>query len=181
MHTKRKRKGALAAALLLTAGVGLVASQHASANLAGSTFEGNDGNLVVNTTGNIDWASITPPTSVPGVSYSAGQDMPSGQDDNSFANGSKEDSVDINVGTGSIPNSKSDLARFAVGSQTIQTASGPQTLLYLAWSRENLSGTVNFDFELNKLAQPDMTTPGPKHLNRTANVDVLISYDFQGG
>src|SRR5262249_11351968 len=99
----------------------------------------------------------------------------------SFGEGSKEDNVNIHVGDGSIPNSKSDLARFAVGSQTIQGANGPETILYLAWSRENLSGTVNFDFELNKLAQPDMTTQGDKVLNRTTGVDVLISYDFQGG
>jgi hypothetical protein len=39
---------------------------------------------------------------------------------------------------------------------------------------------VNFDFELNKLAQPDLTTPGAKHLNRTVN-DVLINYAFAGG
>jgi hypothetical protein len=57
---------------------------------------------------------------------------------------------------------------------------GNDTYMYLAWSRENQSGTVNFDFELNKLAQPDLTTPGPKHLNRSVN-DLLINYAFQGG
>jgi hypothetical protein len=54
------------------------------------------------------------------------------------------------------------------------------TFMYLAWSRENQSGTVNFDFELNAAAQPNLTTPGAKVLNRTVN-DALINYSFQGG
>src|SRR6266508_1037944 len=53
------------------------------ANLTGSTFEGNDGNLVVNTTGNTDWA--TAPNRV------RGDDLPSGANDNSFGGGTKED------------------------------------------------------------------------------------------
>jgi hypothetical protein len=175
MRRKRIRAGAvvLAAAGLLTWGL----AGQSAANISPSTFEGNDGNLVVNTAGNIDWATLIDTNTRPaGASYSAGQDLPSGTGDNSFGNGSKEDSVDVTVGDGSIPNSKSDLARFAVGSQIINN----KVFLYLAWSRENLSGTVNFDFELNKLAQPDLTTLGPKHLNRSIG-DVLISYDFQGG
>jgi hypothetical protein len=35
-----------------------------TANLAGSTFEGNDGNLVVNTSGNTDWANFIAPIAV---------------------------------------------------------------------------------------------------------------------
>lgn len=140
----------------------------ASGNLSGSTFEGNDGNLVVNTPGNHDWVNAP--------NLSVGVDLPTGTQDNSFGQGSKEDNVDVNVVGGSIPNSKADLARFALAGEVI----GNDTYMYLAWSRENQSGTVNFDFELNKVAQPDLTTPGPKHLNRSVN-DLLINYAFQGG
>jgi Prealbumin-like fold domain len=139
-----------------------------SANLAGSTFEGNDGNLVVNTAGNHDWDNAP--------NLSVGVDIATGTGDNSFGQGTKEDDTSVTVGTGSIPNSKADLARFAIAGESING----DTFMYLAWSRENQSGTVNFDFELNKLAQPDLTTAGPKTLNRSVN-DELINYAFQGG
>jgi Prealbumin-like fold domain len=140
----------------------------ASGNLTGSKFEGNDGNLVVNTSGNTDWVNAP--------NLSVGVDLPTGTTDNSFGNGSKEDEVDVTVGLGSIPNSKADLARFGLAGEVVNG----QTFLYLAWSRENQSGTVNFDFELNAAAQPDLTTAGAKHLNRTVD-DVLINYAFLGG
>jgi len=149
------------------AGVALYVSS-ASANLAGSTFEGNDGNLVVNTAGNHDWVNAP--------NLSVGVDKPTGTQDNSFGQGTKENDNAVTVVSGSIPNSKADLARFAIAGEVI----GTDTYMYLAWSRENQSGTVNFDFELNKLAQPDLTTPGAKLLNRSVN-DLLINYAFQGG
>lgn len=164
-----KLRFALAAMLLTMATVvSLIVITGASGNLANSSFEGNDGNLVVNTAGNTDW------TNAPNLSV--GQDLPSGTSDNSFGQGAKENDVDTTVVAGSIPNSKADLARFAVAGEVING----QTFMYIAWSRENQSGTVNFDFELNAAPQPDLTTPGPKTLVRTVN-DVLINYAFQGG
>jgi hypothetical protein len=151
-----------------TAAFAIVFAAASGANLSGSTFEGSDGNLVVNTAGNHDWDNAP--------NLSVGVDLPTGQTDNSFGQGTKEDNTSITVVAGSIPNSKADLARFAIAGEVI----GGQTYMYLAWSRENQSGTVNFDFELNKLAQPDLTTPGPKTLNRSVN-DVLINYAFAGG
>ncbi|HET7369029.1 MAG TPA: prealbumin-like fold domain-containing protein [Gaiella sp.] len=139
----------------------------ASANLSGSTFEGNDGNLVVTTTGNTDWDNA--PNLV------AQQDLTSGQTDNSFGQGTQENDIAVTVVTGSIPNSKADLARFAVAGETV----GANSFLYLAWSRENDSGSVNYDFEINQAAQPNLTTPGSKTLVRTAG-DLNISYAFQG-
>jgi Prealbumin-like fold domain len=156
-------------------GTGLVAAAFtvffvaaSSANLTGSTFEGNDGNLVVNTAGNTDWDNAP--------NLSVGVDLPTGTTDNSFGQGAKEDNVETTVVTGSIPNSKADLARFGVAGETV----GSNTFLYLAWSRENQNGTVNFDFEINAQAQPDLTTPGAKTLVRTTG-DLLINYGFQGG
>jgi hypothetical protein len=78
-------------ALALFAVVFVAAS---SANLAGSTFEGNDGNLVVNTAGNTDWANA--PNRVVGL------DQPSGSTDNSFGQGTKEDDPNVTVVSGSI-------------------------------------------------------------------------------
>ena len=137
------------------------------ANLTGSTFEGNDGNLVVNTTGNTDWA--TAPNRV------RGDDLPSGANDNSFGGGTKEDDPNVNVVTGSIPPQKSDLTRFYIASEFASNSN----FLYLAWERSNVLGSANMDFELNKLAQPDLTTTGAKTLNRSAG-DVLITFDFGG-
>ena len=72
--------------------------------LQGSTFEGNDGNLVVNTAGNTDWSNA--PNRV------RGDDLTSGTGDNSFGQGTKEDDANVSVVTGSIPPKKSDLTRF---------------------------------------------------------------------
>jgi hypothetical protein len=138
------------------------------ANLPGSLFEGNDGNLVVNTAGNKDWDNAP--------NLHVGVDLASGQTDNSFGQGTQENDVNVTVVTGSIPNSKADLARFAVASEF----TGGSNFLYLAWSRENQAGTVNYDFEINQKTQPDLTTPGPKTLVRTEG-DLLINYAFQGG
>jgi hypothetical protein len=138
-----------------------------SAKLAGSSFEGNDGNLVVDTSGGTDW--VTAPNRV------IGDDLASGTGDNSFGQGAKEDSVSTTVVSGSIPNSKADLAQFYVGSEQLPAG----IFLYLGWTRANTSGTTNFDFELNQAEQPDLTTPGPKTLVRTAG-DLLINYLFQG-
>jgi hypothetical protein len=151
---------AVATGLLLVAGAGAI--------LSGSTFEGNDANLVVNTAGDKDWDNAP--------NLSVGVDLPTGTSDNSFGNGSKEDNLNVTVGDGSIPNSKADLARFGVAGETV----GNNTFLYLAWSRENQNGTVNFDFEINAAEQPNLLTNGAKTLVRTTN-DLLINYGFQGG
>ena len=57
-----KRRSTRRRWLFIGSGTTLVAAMllivaAATANLPGSTFEGNDGNLVVNTAGNTDWAN----------------------------------------------------------------------------------------------------------------------------
>src|SRR6266566_1458878 len=160
----RRRLGfAIAITVVLT----LALMSPGFANLAGSTFEGNDGNLVVNTPGNTDWANA--PNRV------RGDDLASGSSDNSFGGGTKEDDPNVNVVTGSIPPQKSDLTRFYVASEFANN----KNFLYLAWERTNVLGSANMDFELNQKAQPDLTTTGAKTLVRTAG-DVLITFDFGG-
>jgi Prealbumin-like fold domain len=139
------------------------------ANLSGSTFEGNDGNLVVNTAGNTDWANA--PNRVVGI------DQPSGSNDNAFGQGTKEDDPNVKVVTGSIPPNKNDLTRFYIGSEF---ASG-SNFLYLAWERLVNIGNANLDLEINQNPTAGFTgtTTGPITLNRTAG-DLLVTYDFSG-
>jgi hypothetical protein len=166
---RRRHLGVAALLVAATTTLTIVLAGSAGATLSGSTFEGNDGNLVVNGgAGAHDWDNAP--------NLSVGVDLPTGTSDNSFGQGAKEDNVNTTVVTGSIPNSKADLARFAVAGEVI----GTDSYVYLAWSRENQSGTVNFDFELNAAAQPNLTTTGAKTLVRTNN-DLLINYSFQGG
>ena len=146
-----------------------VGIQIASANLTGSNFESTDGNMVVDTAGNHDWQNAP--------NLHVGTDVATGTGDNSFGNGTHEAEINVSVIAGSIPNSKADLGKFADASETL--ANG-DVMLYLAWTRNNDSGTTNFDFELNKNPQPDLSTPGAKVLNRTAG-DLLINYSIQGG
>jgi len=141
----------------------------ANANLTGSTFEGNDGNLIVNTSGNKDWVSTT-------INRVRGDDLASGGSDNSFGQGTKEDDPNVSVVTGSIPPQKSDLTRFYVGSEFVSNSN----FLYLAWERTNILGSANMDFEINQQTQPNLTTTGAKTLNRTAG-DILVTFDFTNG
>jgi len=162
-NTGRRSLAILAMAGLLLAGVGL----EAGATLPGSNFEGHDGNFVPN--GGVDWTSPAPNLHV-------GQDAINSQADNSFGQGTAENDTNVTVISGSIPNSKADLAQFLVSNE--QVANG-DIFLYLGWTRANQSGTTNFDFEINQVDQPDLTTPGAKTLNRTPG-DLLINYLFQG-
>jgi hypothetical protein len=139
------------------------------ANIGASKFEGGDGNMVVNTTGNLDWANVT--------GLHTGIDKPSGKTDNSFGQGTKEDNANVTVVTGSIPPNKNDLTRFYEASENI----GGATYLYLAWERAVNIGNANLDFEINQHSTTgfDSTTTGDVTLNRTAG-DVLVTYDFAG-
>jgi hypothetical protein len=157
---------ALLAALIAVAAVAVPSL----AILSPSTFEGNDGNLVVNgAAGSKDWESST-------INRVRGDDLASGRNDNSFGQGTKEDDANVSVVTGSIPPQKSDLTRFYVGNETVSGKS----FLYLAWQRSNVLGSANMDFEINKASQPNLTTTGPKTLIRTAG-DLLVTFDFTNG
>jgi hypothetical protein len=153
----------------------------AVANLPLSSFDAGDGNLVVNDEAK-DWANIgidCPPGSVKGC----GLDKPTGQTDDSFGQGTKEDTPAPVVVDGSIPNNKSDLLRFYVANERENN----KEFLYLAWERvQEPNGTTNMDFEFNKR----QCTPGGSDPDCSANGltpirsegDVLIKYDLaQGG
>jgi hypothetical protein len=164
-----RRLWLIGATLTLLAAFAVVFVAASGANLTGSTFEGNDGNLVVNTAGNTDWANA--PNRVVGL------DQPSGSSDNSFGQGTKEDDPNVTVVQGSIPPNKNDLTRFYVGSEYTSGSN----YLYLAWERAVNIGSANLDLEVNQNTTAGFTgtTTGPVSLNRTAG-DLLITYDFSG-
>ena len=140
----------------------------AAANLTGSSFEGGDGNLVVDKAGDTDWSNV--------AGLNTGIDLPSGTSDNSFGQGTKEDNAAVSVVSGSIPPNKSDLTRFYEASEF---ANG-SNFLYLAWERTNVLGSANMDFEINQAGTPGLGNPGPHTINRTAG-DLLVTYDFTNG
>src|SRR4051812_48795282 len=164
---RRRRLAVLSTGLLILA---VLASPPASANLSGSAFEGNDGNMVVNAAGHTDWATV--------AGVNAGIDQPSGSSDNAFGQGTKEDNAAVTVVDGSIPPNKNDLTRFY---QASEQASNGNIFLYLGWERLVNIGNANLDFEINQKATTGFTgtTTGPVTLNRTAG-DLLVTYDFGG-
>jgi hypothetical protein len=138
------------------------------ASLPGSTFEiDTDANLTVQGgAGALDWANVTQIRQA---------DTPSGASDNSFGNGTKEDTPVPSVVSGSIPPNKSDLLNFGVYLET--TASGAR-FLNLYWHRvQEPSGTTNMDFEFNQSSTLSANGVTPV---RTAG-DVLIQYDLANG
>ena len=166
----RARWGAGLACLVLV----LSGTTAAQANLAGSPFEAHDGNLAVDLAGNTDWANAA--ITCTGTSAFCGLDEPTGQQDNSFGNGTKEDTAVPAVVSGQIPNNKSDLTRFYA--RFLEESNG-STYAYLAWERvQEPNGTTNMDFEFNQ--SPALSANGVTPV-RTAG-DVLIKYDLsQGG
>ena len=167
LRSKAKDRSApfwLVGALLIALCVLFVAS--AAGNLAGSPFDAGDGNLVLNDETQ-DW--VNAPNRVVAL------DLPTGQNDDSFGNGTKEDTPVPSVIDGSIPNNKSDLTRFYVGNEKV----GTDQYLYLAWERvQEPNGTTNMDFEFNQSSTLSANGVTPV---RTAG-DLLIKYDLsQGG
>ena len=164
VRTPRRRKlAALGVSLALIGGpLALLpspASADAVSSLEGSPFNGTDGNL-----DQTPAVSVTP-------------DSGTGNNDNSYTQGAKENDLCPAVEFGSIPPSKADLSNLYVG--TAKGSNG-HTFLYLGWSRTDTNGTVTLDFELNQATQPLETCHNGVNPARTVG-DVLVTYDFQGG
>lgn len=174
-NISRARWGAGIACLALI----LSGTTGAQANLPGSPFEAHDGNLIVNTAGNTDWANIGISCVTPIAG--CGLDEPTGQQDDSFGQGTKEDTEFPTIVSGQIPNNKSDLTRFYA--KFVEEANG-HTYAYLAWERvQEPNGTTNMDFEFNQSRDIPSVEEGGNGVtpDRLAG-DVLIKYDLaQGG
>ena len=143
-------------------------ASHPEVSLPGSNFEiDTNANIRVDDpTPSLDWANVTEIRKA---------DTPSGSSDESFGNGSKEDTAVPSVVDGGIPPNKSDLKFFGVY-QEGGTSAG---FLNLFWSRvQDPTGTTNMDFEFNQSSTLSANGVTPV---RTAG-DLLIIYDLaQGG
>jgi hypothetical protein len=152
--------------------VGLALAVGASANhpevsLQGSNFEiDTDANLKVDDPApSLDWANVTEVRKA---------DKQSGSGDDSFGQGTKEDTEVPTVVDGSIPPQKSDLLNFGVYLET--NANG--RFLNLFWHRvQEPQGTTNMDFEFNQSETLSANGVTPV---RTAG-DLLIQYDLSRG
>jgi hypothetical protein len=163
--------------MLAAVGAALMVAAPASA-LSPSTFESTDGNLVLDADGKKDWCVERPLVGLcdddkRAPSFKRGNDLPSGQGDDSFGEGTKEDTAVPTVVDGSIPPNKSDLLRFYVANENV----GSSPFLYLAWVRANTLGSANMDFEFNKLRTLSSNGKTPV---RSAG-DMLITFDFAAG
>jgi hypothetical protein len=140
----------------------------------GSWFEILDGNTVVDYgDGYLDWDNVDAVVK---------EDQPSGQNDDSFGNGTKEDTAVPSIVTGSIPPNKSDLKEFGY---YLEDVPGEPGFLHLFWTRvQDPSGTTNMDFEFNDKActtddQSGCSANGVTPI-RTIG-DLLITYDLSRG
>lgn len=132
-----------------------------------------DGNLVDGAAAGKDWANIGI-NCLSNPKVGCDLDLPTGGTDNSFGQGTKEDTPVPTVVSGSIPNNKSDLLRFYVANERVVS----NDFLYLAWERVQApSGTTNMDFEFNQDTTLSANGVTPK---RTAG-DLLIMYDLSKG
>jgi hypothetical protein len=161
--------GAVVLMLVLLATV--VLAGHGLASLSGSNFEIDDNaNLKLDHPALVDWGSLAHPN---GPELRS-NDAPTGQGDDSYKGGVKEDTECPGETTGSIPNNKSDLLTFHVYEEP-----GDPGFLNLAWSRvSDPSGTTLMDFEFNQ--STTACSVGP-NVVRTAG-DLLVEYAIdQGG
>jgi Prealbumin-like fold domain len=173
VRRKRSRTAAVVMAVIAVIAASLAflpsaLASHPEVSLPGSNFEIEpDANLKLDDPApSIDWASVTETRKA---------DVASGQNDNSFGQGTKEDTPVPTVVDGSIPPEKSDLLNFGVYFETNSNGK----FLNVFWHRvQEPNGTTNMDFEFNQ--SETLSTNGVTPV-RTSG-DVLIQYDLaQGG
>jgi Prealbumin-like fold domain len=128
-----------------------------------------------------DWANVPQGSSANGSEVRV-SDPINGNNDNSFGQGTKEDSSDPVVVSDGIPPNKSDLLNFGVTLE--QTAAGGR-FLHVFWHRvQDPSGTTNMDFEFNANVCNQQTGAGCSDNGVTPERsagDVLIQYDLTNG
>jgi hypothetical protein len=162
---------------------------HYQATLEGSNFEIDNNANLVNDPNNslIDWVDLADVDNPMGLEEDEwpelrARDLATGQNDNSYKGGVKEDTSCPDEVTGSIPNNKSDLRTFHVYEEP-GTGDHPG-FLNLAWSRvTDPSGTTLMDFEFNQADADDpaaQCAQGPNVVRQPG--DLLIEYSIdQGG
>jgi Prealbumin-like fold domain len=174
---RRRRRPIGLAAMLVAITAVLVFALGSSATLGTSPFEIDPStpstlpgaNLKVDGQAPaIDWASAS-------VVEQRKEDLASGSGDDSFGQGTKEDTPVPTVVSGSIPPQKSDLTHFSVA--LVEPATGGR-FLELFWRRvQEPNGTTNMDFEFNK----SRTISGNGKTPIRSEGDALIQYDLSRG
>jgi hypothetical protein len=169
----KRTAGVLAGAVVLAIGIALPAM----AVLSGSPskFESNDGNMIVDTPGNNDWASVTT-----NPNYVHITDPASTSSDDSFQPGQKQDTVcPVIVQSKNPP--KTDFTDVASFNETNFTSG--DTFLYGATIRVAANGTASENVELNQGKNGNCGTDpvtGTTLLARTVG-DKLIAIDYTTG
>jgi hypothetical protein len=178
----KRTKWLLSIGVIATLVVGFQVAAYAShglATLAFSNFEIDEDANLKNDDGApfVDWADLAHPN---GPELRA-TDAATGQNDDSYKGGVKEDTECPGEVTGSIPNNKSDLLTFHLYEEPGNT-DNPQGYLNLAWSRvSDPSGTTLMDFEFNQNSLEEDGCPNSPNVARTDG-DLLIEYAIdQGG
>jgi hypothetical protein len=167
-------------ALLLGAVTVIVAS--ALGVLAGSPskFEANDGNMVVDTTGNNDWNSVQS-----NANYVHISDVFSKTSDDSFKSGTKQDlsCPVINTNKNQPKNDFTDIASFNETNTDSTSQQFGHTFLYGATIRVSPNGTASENVELNKGTSGSCpgTLPGGGTLLQRSVGDKLIAIDYLNG
>jgi hypothetical protein len=151
------------------AAVALLGASTASAVLSGSpsNFEANDGNMVVDTSGNNDWAS---------VDFFHVADISNSTADDSFTPGQKQDSTCPDI-SGHKNSQKDDFTDVASYSETNSTSQ--ETYLYGATIRYAANGNASENVEL-KQGTNGLCANSTTLLARTPG-DKLIAIDYLGG
>lgn len=165
----RTRRALIAGVTVLgTAAAMTLLGASASAVLSGSpsNFEANDGNMVVDTTGHNDWAS---------VSFDHVTDLSNSNADDSFAPGQKQDTTCPDV-TGHKNSPKDDFTDVASYSET--NSDSGDTYLYGATIRYTANGNASENVELKQ--GDNGNCPGSDLLARTPG-DKLIAIDYLNG
>jgi hypothetical protein len=180
----RRRRRFLFAPLTLVVLIALIAISSASGVLAGSPskFEsGNDptlglGNMVVNTTGNKDWISVTGEGS-----YVHLPDAAASTSDDSFTPGQKQDTVCPTVEGHKNPpkDDFTDVASFSEVNTTDGDAHEGDVYLYGATIRYAPNGNASENIELKQGTSGECAEV-PGLLERTPG-DKLVAIDYLGG
>ncbi|MFE5671200.1 prealbumin-like fold domain-containing protein [Agromyces sp. NPDC056523] len=150
---------------------------HGDVTLAGSNFEiDTNANLKVDHAApSVDWASFAHANPLVDPEKRKA-DLASGGGDDSFGQGSKEDTPVPTVVDGSIPPNKSDLKNFGI---YLEETAGDD-FLHMFWHRvQDPSGTTNMDFEFNKNKADPALGNGVTPIR--SDGDLLIQYDLANG
>src|SRR5919201_3529840 len=166
---RRKRFLLLPALLVVATSLFLVASASGVLSGSPSTFEAGDGNMIVDTSGNHDWAN---------VNFFHVVDVASSRSDDSFVSGQKQDTVCPDTYTHGNP-PKDDFTDIASYSETNNDSNSAQyhhTFLYGATIRFTANGSASENVEL-KQGKNGTCTNGL--LARTLG-DKLLAIDYHG-